>query len=285
MHIRYSALSVPQILSEGWCCFCLKLWWAVVSRLLEESFGNTGFSLTTLILTKALVYILNGGATTLLVVAVLAKTLFDWGHIYRILLGSLIALARSGLRIVAQSISIWTSGCLVQIRVVLLEHLAWAALILLKCWMTMMLLKLLLATSALLFSVFRTTNSARYLTEWACSVAIWPLLWSTSSSHLIRDHHNPWAFIANDAAIVHILEVQVLTWAVATQIAVSLLACLWIPLFWAAELLVHLHQLHNWLRELDVFASREVSGFSGALAITAAVGKSKWWTLLFHFFL
>lgn len=61
--------------------------------LLEESFGNTGLSLTALVFTEALVHILDGGASALLLVAVLAKTLFHWRHIYCILFGSLIALA------------------------------------------------------------------------------------------------------------------------------------------------------------------------------------------------
>lgn len=59
----------------------------------------------------------------------------------------------------------------------------------------------------------------------------------------------------------------------------------WVPLLGAAELLVHLHELHDWLGEFDVLAAREVPGFSGPLAITSTVRKSERSTFFLPFLL
>ena len=267
-------LSEPQILSKGWCCFCLWFWWAVVSVLLKQSFRHTGFTLASLVFTKTLVHVLDGASIRFLV-AVLAKTLFHRRYVYTLLW--LITLPRCCFGIFTEAISIRATRCMLRIWIILLEHFARTALILLKLRVTVMLLQLL-STSAYFFSVLRAANSTR-LAERASSCSSSVL---RSSTHFIRYHHDSWTFVAETTHVI--LEMKVLAWAVAAQIAVSVLF-VWVPLLGAAELLVHLHELHDWLGEFDVLAAREVPGFSGPLAITSTVRKSERSTFFLPFLL
>lgn len=84
------------------------------------------------------------------------------------------------------------------------------------------------------------------------------LVWSTiatGSSVLVWNHHYSWALITENAAIV----VQIRVTLVA-QVAVPVLV-----LLWAAQLLMllmHLHDLHDWLLHLDLLADREIAWVS-----------------------
>lgn len=78
---------------------------------------------------------------------------------------------------------------------------------------------------------------------------------ATGSSVLVWNHHYSWALITENAAII----VQI--WiALVAQVAVPVLV-----LFWAAQLLMllmHLHDLHDWLLHLDLLADREAAWVS-----------------------
>jgi len=160
---------------------------------------------------------------------------------------------------------------LLEVWIVLFIHLAWTTHILLKDWMRMMLWDLLLPTSALFISVFRSTNGVSHLAVWVLPqklVSTFSL--STSCTHFVRDtHHNSWAIITEDAAgiLTYNIVLLVLVWACVADVAVSVLlktlVFSLIFLLWTTQMLMDLHQLHNRLLKLNVFTtSWEVSCFS-----------------------
>lgn len=83
---------------------------------------------------------------------------------------------------------------------------------------------------------------------------VWPAL-ATYSGVLVWNHHHSWALITENAAIIVHIWIHLVT-----QVAVPALV-----LFWAAQLLMllmHLHDLHDWLLHLDLLADGEIASIS-----------------------
>lgn len=123
----------------------------------------------------------------------------------------------------------------------------------------------LLSATAMLFPVLRASDCARHLLQGALSLGNASFVMTATSAQLIGDsHHHSCAVVAEDAGVVAMLVL-----ARPTQVAESIVASwsIFVHFGSALLLLVHLHQLHDWLRSLDVAVSSIPSGFSWSLAV------------------